>query len=106
MTKFGVVALSETLHHELRMASGGKVNVSVLCPGRVNTRIAESERNRPATLADTGVQRPEVEAMQTNLRNLLQSGLAPAQVAEHVFTAIRDARSPLGRCKLPSPPGC
>ena len=45
-SKHAVVALSETLHHELAMAAA-HVNVSVLCPGWVNTRIGESERNRP-----------------------------------------------------------
>ena len=45
--KHGVVALSETLHHELAML-GSPVKVSVLCPGFVNTRILDSARNRPA----------------------------------------------------------
>ena len=45
VSKHGVVALSETLHHELAML-GAPVKVSVLCPGFVNTRIRESARNR------------------------------------------------------------
>ncbi len=32
VTKFGVVALSEHLHHELELADA-KTKVSVLCPG-------------------------------------------------------------------------
>ena len=50
--KFGVVTLSETLQVELR-GMNAKVRVSVLCPGWVNTRINESERNRPGELAAT-----------------------------------------------------
>lgn len=46
-SKHAVVALSEALHLELRDAAS-TVGVSVLCPGFVRTRIAESERNRPA----------------------------------------------------------
>src|SRR2546430_8158300 len=46
VTKHAVVALSETLHHDLR-SRGSPVGVSVLCPAYVPTGIAESERNRP-----------------------------------------------------------
>ena len=46
VAKVGVVALSETLHHDLR-AVGSSIGVSVLCPGVVPTRIGESDRNRP-----------------------------------------------------------
>jgi NAD(P)-dependent dehydrogenase (short-subunit alcohol dehydrogenase family) len=64
-SKHAVVALSETLHHELAMMAP-HVKVSVLCPAWVNTRIGESERNRPPNLA---VERGEQEsAMQSGLR--------------------------------------
>jgi NAD(P)-dependent dehydrogenase (short-subunit alcohol dehydrogenase family) len=46
VTKHAVVALSETLYHDLRSRDCA-VGVSVLCPAYVPTRIAESERNRP-----------------------------------------------------------
>jgi len=46
VTKFGVVALAEVLHHDLR-AAGSSVGVSVLCPGPIATRIGTSARNRP-----------------------------------------------------------
>src|SRR5580698_5014975 len=45
-TKQAVVAISETLFKDLQ-AVGAPVGVSVLCPGFVRTRIAESERHRP-----------------------------------------------------------
>ena len=45
-SKHAVVALSETLHHEMAMMAP-QVKVSVLCPGWVRTRIADSARNRP-----------------------------------------------------------
>jgi NAD(P)-dependent dehydrogenase (short-subunit alcohol dehydrogenase family) len=45
-SKHAVVALSETLHHEMAMMAP-HVKVSVLCPGWVRTRIADSARNRP-----------------------------------------------------------
>ncbi len=46
VTKFGVVALSESLHFDLERA-GAKTKVSVLCPGFVTTNIMDSESNRP-----------------------------------------------------------
>jgi NAD(P)-dependent dehydrogenase (short-subunit alcohol dehydrogenase family) len=43
VAKYGVVALAEVLHRELR-ADG--IGVSVLCPMRVGTNIGQSQRNR------------------------------------------------------------
>lgn len=44
VAKYGVVALAEVLERELREHG---IGVSVLCPMRVGTNIATSERNRP-----------------------------------------------------------
>jgi short-subunit dehydrogenase len=49
VSKFGVVALSESVWHEARI-DGAPVGVSVLCPGFVRTRIHEADRNRPPEL--------------------------------------------------------
>ena len=46
-SKHAVVAVSEGLHHAMKMA-GLPVGVSVLCPGWVNTKIIDSDRNYPA----------------------------------------------------------
>jgi NAD(P)-dependent dehydrogenase (short-subunit alcohol dehydrogenase family) len=51
VTKYGVVALAEVLHRELR-SSG--IGVTVLCPMRVATNIGTSERNRPSELGGHG----------------------------------------------------
>ena len=51
-SKFGLVGYSEYLRGDLA-AQGIPIGVSVVCPGAVETSIAESERNRPAEL-DTG----------------------------------------------------
>ncbi len=91
-TKHAVVALSESLHHELAL-TGAKLKVSVLCPAVVNTRIGESERNRPAELRDVGASQagsPQMEVMEQAFRQLLATGLSPEQVAEAVFQAVRD----------------
>ena len=68
VSKFGVVALSEVMHHELTLL-GAKLRVSVLCPAWVNTRIADADRNRPAEAAANGASNPAFEAMRDAVRN-------------------------------------
>jgi NAD(P)-dependent dehydrogenase (short-subunit alcohol dehydrogenase family) len=95
VSKHGVVSLSETLALELA-ARGAKLKASVLCPGFVNTAIMDAERNRPQTLANAPEEQqvsPEAaalaEARAQASRQLIQAGLAPSQVADLVFDAIR-----------------
>ena len=92
-TKHAVVALSESMYHELKL-TGSKVGVSVLCPAVVNTRIGESERNRPTGLQnEAAVGNPaQMAAMEQAFRAALAAGLAPDQVAQAVLDAIRDER--------------
>jgi NAD(P)-dependent dehydrogenase (short-subunit alcohol dehydrogenase family) len=92
-SKHAVVALSESLHHELALM-GKKTKVSVLCPAVVNTRIGESGRNRPAALSDEvgGGNPAQMQAMEQAFRAMLASGLSPDAVAAAVLDAIRDER--------------
>ncbi len=88
-SKHAVVAVSETLHHELALVAP-HVKVSVLCPAWVNTRIGESERNR---LAGLTIAPNEGESlMQEALRGFLANGLDPAAVAERVHDAVLTER--------------
>ena len=91
VTKQAVVALSESLYNDLKMA-GAKIGVSVLCPGWVNTKIIDANRNRPAELAKTidSVADAQREAIETTVRNFLKTGLEPSAVADQVFEAIRE----------------
>ena len=91
VTKFGVVALSETLHHELSML-GAPVHVSVLCPGFVNTRILDATRNRPVALGDTAPAMPGADEMEQMARQLIAAGTPPSAVADIVFDAMRAER--------------
>jgi NAD(P)-dependent dehydrogenase (short-subunit alcohol dehydrogenase family) len=93
VTKQAVVALSESLYNELKLANA-KVSVSVLCPGWVNTKIMDAERNRPADLPSTIAVGPDPqrERMQEMVRNFLKNGMAPADIAEQVFQAVRDEK--------------
>ncbi len=90
VTKFAVVALSETLHHDLAL-TGARIRVSVLCPAWVSTRIVDADRNRPASLG-TRAPDPAFENLREMARGLVAAGLPPARVAELVLAAIRDQR--------------
>jgi NAD(P)-dependent dehydrogenase (short-subunit alcohol dehydrogenase family) len=89
VSKVGVVALSETLRIELAMA-GAPVGVSVLCPGTTNTRILESERNRPPAFGQE-VRVEEGQAMLDTIRAGFAAPTArtPDDVAALVLDAIR-----------------
>jgi NAD(P)-dependent dehydrogenase (short-subunit alcohol dehydrogenase family) len=91
VSKHAVVALSETLHFQLR-ALGSRVRVSVLCPGAVRTNFGTSARNRPAeagpTLAPGEAERASAERFQ----QLALTGREPSEVAGIVVDAIRDGR--------------
>lgn len=91
VSKHAVVALTETLAHDLRLAQA-RIGVSLLCPAFVPTGIAESHRNRPAELRGeppTASQR----AAHAALTKAVDSGkLTAAQVAQMTFDAVAAER--------------
>jgi NAD(P)-dependent dehydrogenase (short-subunit alcohol dehydrogenase family) len=97
VSKHGVVTLSETLWSELR-GEGSEVSVSVLCPGFVNTRIHESERNRPSGLQEAASapsseeELKAAEARRAQGAALIAAGQPPERVAAEVVAAIRERR--------------
>ncbi|MBS1873646.1 MAG: SDR family NAD(P)-dependent oxidoreductase [Acidobacteria bacterium] len=90
VSKFGVVALSESIYYELA-ATGSKLRVSVLCPAWVKTNILTSMRNRPAELANPEETEIPGEWLQA-FSATIDAGLAPETVAGHVMDAIREER--------------
>jgi NAD(P)-dependent dehydrogenase (short-subunit alcohol dehydrogenase family) len=92
VSKHGVVALSETLHHDLRVANA-RIGVSVLCPAFVPTNISTSERNRPAGLSEGGEPTASQIAARERSEKAVSSGrLSAAQVAQMTFDAVREDR--------------
>jgi len=95
VTKHGVVALSEVLKMEM-VYTESKIGVSVLCPGAVDTGIVESFRNRPPELQNPIENIPEPTPDQLEqyeeIKALFADGMAPAEVADHVFRAIAEDR--------------
>jgi NAD(P)-dependent dehydrogenase (short-subunit alcohol dehydrogenase family) len=89
-TKFAVVGLSESLHHDLA-GRGSNVGVSVLCPGFVQTRIGESNRNAPAAVA-AWTETPDAQVTAEFAKALTDAGIAPEVVADAVRDAIVDRR--------------
>ena len=90
-SKHAVVALSESLHHEL-VAIGSPVGVSVLCPGFVRTRLADAERNRPAMYSTADDQRAGIREFRDATEALISAGTDPAPIAAAVSDAIMENR--------------
>ena len=92
VSKHAVVTLSETLWADLQLAGAANVGVSVLCPGWVQTRIAESARNRPAAPGPRREPTEEEQLMLAHVGGLVAEGLNPKQVGELVRDAVRTDR--------------
>ena len=91
ISKHGVVALSEHLYKDLK-ARSAKLSASVLCPGWVDTKIIESERNRPVELKRPGEAPAPTREMLARLqvvRGFLKEGFQPTVIAGLVLDAIR-----------------
>jgi NAD(P)-dependent dehydrogenase (short-subunit alcohol dehydrogenase family) len=89
--KHAVVRVTEGLYASLRERNT-KIGVTVLCPGLVNTRIYESERNRPDELRPAAGPASEIPELQAIAADLYTHGLSPDAVAEQVFDAVRQER--------------
>lgn len=89
ISKYGVVALSETLSKEMQMANSA-VGVSVLCPAFVQTQIGNSRRNLPEDLhaARLGVDDDEESETQALIAALIAGGIPTEQVANAVHDAV------------------
>ena len=90
MTKHGVLAISESLYHELSFHAP-HVNVSVLCPEAINTGIAQSERNRPAAYSGSGdiVENDARTLVSQALADSTAAGIGPEVMAQRVLDAIK-----------------
>ncbi|VXB98149.1 Short-chain dehydrogenase/reductase SDR [Burkholderia sp. 8Y] len=91
-SKHAVVALTETLHHDLRLA-GASIGVSLLCPAFVPTGIADAERSRPDALLNDAPLTASQKMAARQLTRAVESGrLSARDIAEMTFDAVRDRR--------------
>ena len=93
-TKHAVVSLSETLYLELEQIRA-RIKVSLLCPGGVASRIGETRHTRPSPIPATPhtMAGPyDNELGQHFWQRVLEETIQPDEVAESVFSAIREER--------------
>jgi NAD(P)-dependent dehydrogenase (short-subunit alcohol dehydrogenase family) len=84
-TKAAVVALSEAWAEELKAAG---IRVAVLCPAFVQTRIYDSERNRPAQYTSKTLDPDEESSFSKKAREMVQNGIDAALVGKRVVEAL------------------
>lgn len=90
VSKHAVVALTETLYQDLGLVTE-QVRCSVLCPYFVPTGISQSQRNRPAGLANQAPPTRSQMVSQALSDKAVGSGkVTAAEVAQITFDAIRD----------------
>ena len=89
VSKHGVLTLTEGLYGQLKLLNS-KIGASVLCPGFVNTKIAEAERNRPEEFGQKLTNITDEQAQAVAL--MLGGGMSPDDVAELVFNSIVEER--------------
>lgn len=84
-TKMSVVGLSESWATEFKRDG---ISVSVLCPAFVQTRIHESNRNRPSNNpAETSISKDDVR--QDNTRTLVENGMEVSNIGKQVVEALK-----------------
>jgi NAD(P)-dependent dehydrogenase (short-subunit alcohol dehydrogenase family) len=86
ISKFAAMAATECLAYDLA-ATGAPIKVSAVVPGAVKTRIAESDRNRPAHLA--AERSDDAAFVEQALGDLTFGyGAPPEEVAQLIVDAI------------------
>lgn len=90
-TKHAAVRVTEALYASLRERDA-PIGVSLLCPGLVNTRIYESERNRPNALRAADGPAPETPELQAIAAKLYAGAMSPDEVAEIACQAVLEDR--------------
>jgi len=92
VSKFAAAALTECLAHDFRAQGIDHLGVSCLVPGAVDTRIADSTRNRPDE-PPSEVQAPDHWAVAGMLRDMTSNrGIHPDEAARIVFDGVRAGR--------------
>lgn len=87
-TKVAVVGMSESWCAELKPHN---IQVSVLCPAFVKTRINLSSRNKPDALKsekESGIHAATSSAIAQHMQKVIDNGLSPEIVGERVVEAL------------------
>lgn len=86
-TKAAVVALSESWAGELHRKG---IYVSVLCPAFVQTRIYDSERNRPQQYQSETSNAADENSFSSKTKQMVDSGIEVSIVGKRVVEALND----------------
>jgi len=89
VSKHAVVTLSETLYQDLRLAKAN-IGVTVLCPAFVSTGIANSERNRPASMQSETLTPSQKIAAAASIKAVESGKMTAAEVAAKTFDCIKE----------------
>ena len=84
-TKAAVIAISEGWSEELKDKN---INVSVLCPAFVKTRIYDSERNRPEKYKSSHDDSEAENSFSKKSKAMVESGIDVSIVASRVIEAL------------------
>lgn len=87
-TKVAVVGMSESWYAELKPHN---IQVSVLCPAFVKTRINLSTRNKPSELKsekENNADNAQPSAAAQHIQKVIDNGLSPAIVGDRVVEAV------------------
>lgn len=92
VSKSAVVALSETLYHDLKLVDA-PIGTSVLCPYYIPTAIAHSHKHRPDELrTDAIMTASQVAAQALSEKTAAAGKVSAAEVARMTFDAVREGR--------------
>lgn len=86
-TKAAVVALSESWAGELKSKG---INVSVLCPAFVQTRIYDSERNRPVQYQSDTANALIESSFSNKTKKMVENGIEVSIVGKRVVEALNN----------------
>ncbi len=89
VSKHGVVALMATLERDLRLENS-PLHASVLCPGPIDTKIAQAQRNRDPSDAANHMHTYAGDKFWEMLTQYLSDGMDPAQVGPMVLDAVQN----------------
>ncbi|MNE34832.1 1-deoxy-11-beta-hydroxypentalenate dehydrogenase [compost metagenome] len=91
-SKHAVIGLSESLAAELAII-GADIGVSVVCPGVVESRIKDSDRNRPASLRHDKVGPPEMIArIRAEFDRITADPMKADEAAETILSGVEAGR--------------
>ena len=87
VSKHAVVALTETLYQDLKLVTD-QISASVLCPYFVPTGITQSQRNRPAALAEDKPTQSQMIGQAMSDKAVSSGKVSATEVAHKVFDAV------------------